>query len=339
MSIDTLTVGLIGAGRIGLLHAQHLARHIPMASLLMVADVNEKAARECAQRFAIPYTTQNYQAILENPDIQAVVICSPTDTHARVIQEAAQAGKHIFCEKPIALDLPSIDQAVAVVASAGVKLQIGFNRRFDANYRRVRQALERLEIGRPQILNITSRDPGPPPLAYIRVSGGLFLDMMIHDFDMARFLIDSEVEEVFTMAGVMHDPALGEVGDVDTAVVMLRFANGAIATINNSRYASYGYDQRVELLGSSGAISIDNKYANTAIISDGQSIRRDLPLHFFLERYNESFLLEMTAFVDSVLHDRPVPVNEQDGRAPVVLALAARRSLDEQRPISIDEMR
>ncbi|GCE21897.1 inositol 2-dehydrogenase [Dictyobacter kobayashii] len=342
MPANRLKIGLIGAGRIGSLHAEHLVTRIPAAHLLMVADTNEEAARACAERYTIPSFTCNYMELLEHPAIQAVVICSSTATHACIIEEAAQLGKHIFCEKPIALDLPTIDRAIAAVerASSGrnLKLQIGFNRRFDANYRRVRQAVERAEVGRPHLLHITSRDPTPPPIEYIRASGGLFLDMMIHDFDMARFLIGSEVEEVFTLAGVMSDPAIGEAGDVDTAVVMLRFANGVIATINNSRRAAYGYDQRVELLGSAGAISTDNNYPNTAIISDGRCVRRDLPLHFFLERYTESFVRELSAFVEAVHYDQPVPVSAQDGRAPVVMALAAHRSLQEQRPVRLSEI-
>lgn len=342
MPANPLKIGLIGAGRIGSLHAEHLTTRIPAAHLLMVADANEEAARSCAERFAIPHCTHNYMELLEHPDIQAVVICSSTNTHAQIIEEAARMGKHIFCEKPIALDLPSIDRALAAVERANaerdIKLQIGFNRRFDANYRRVRQAIEQAEIGRPHLLHIISRDPAPPPIEYIRVSGGLFLDMMIHDFDMARFLIGDEVEEVFTLAGVMSDPDIGAAGDVDTAVVMLRFASGVIATIDNSRRAAYGYDQRVELLGSAGAIRTDNNYPNTAIISDGRSIHRDLPLHFFLERYTDSFVRELTAFVEAIQHDRPVPVNGQDGRAPVLMALAARRSLAEQRPVRLNEI-
>ncbi|GCE07649.1 inositol 2-dehydrogenase [Dictyobacter aurantiacus] len=339
MPAHPLKIGLIGAGRIGSLHAEHLATRIPATQLLMIADSNEEAARSCAERYAVPHCTQDYMNILRHPDIQAVVICTSTNTHAQIIEEAARMGKHIFCEKPIALDLRSIDRALAAVDQAGgkIKLQIGFNRRFDANYRRVRQAVEQAEIGRPHLLHITSRDPAPPPIEYIRVSGGIFLDMMIHDFDMARFLIGDEVEEVFTLAGVMSDPDIGEAGDVDTAVVMLRFASGVIATIDNSRRAAYGYDQRVELLGSAGAIRTDNNYPNTAIISDGQSVHRDLPLHFFLERYTESFVRELTAFVEAVQHDQPVPVNGQDGRAPVLLAIAARRSLDEQRPVRLNE--
>lgn len=337
MPAHRLKIGLIGAGRIGQLHAEHLTERIHQAELVIVADAYEKAARECAERYAIEEFTQDYQEVLEHPDIQAVVICSSTDTHARIIQEAAQAGKHIFCEKPIALDLSSIDLALEAVARAGVKLQIGFNRRFDANYRRVRRAVTEGEIGQPQVIHITSRDPAPPPLEYIRVSGGIFLDMTIHDFDMARFLIGSEVVEVFARANA-SDPAIAEAGDVDNALVTLQFANGVIGMISNSRQAAYGYDQRVEVLGSAGAISIGNNYPNTALISDGNSVRRDLPLHFFVERYTESFVAEMAAFVDAVLCDTLVLVTGQDGRAPVVIALAAGKALREGRLVRLSEI-
>ncbi len=338
MPAAVLKIGLIGAGRIGQVHAEHLTTRIPAARVMLVADAFEQAAKACANRYGIPAFAQDYHAVLERRDIQAVVICSPTDTHARIIEEAAQAGKHIFCEKPIALNLTSIDRALAAVERAGVKLQIGFNRRFDANYRRVRTAVVQGEIGRPQLLQIISRDPAPPPLEYLRVSGGIFLDMMIHDFDMARYLIGSEVEQVFASGNVLVDPAIGEAGDVDTAVALLKFANGVIGTIDNSRKAVYGYDQRVELLGSAGAIQTGNNYPNSAIISDSQSVRRDLPLHFFMERYTQSFVSEMEAFVEAVLHDAPVPVTGQDGRVPVVIALAAQRSLAENRPVGISEI-
>lgn len=338
MPANSLKIGLLGAGRIGLLHAEHITSRIPAADLVMVADVFEEAARLCAERYTIPHFEQDYRTVLDHPDIQAVVICTSTDTHARIIEEAAQAGKHIFCEKPIALDLASIDRALNAVERAGVKLQVGFNRRFDANYRRVRQAVERGEIGRPHLLHLVSYDPAPPPIEYIRVSGGIFLDMAIHDFDMARFLIGSEVDEIFAQGGVMVDHAIGAAGDVDTAVILLQFTNGVIGTISNSRQAAYGYDQQLELLGSTGAISIGNNYPNTAVISDGHSVRRDLPLRFFVERYTESFVSEMAAFVDAVLHDRPVPVNGLDGRIPVVMALAAGKSLAEHRPIRLSEI-
>lgn len=338
MRDEWLNIGLIGAGRIGRIHAHNLDSRISSANLLMVADVNEEAAHVAAEEFHIPHPVADYHEILGNPEINAVAICSSTDTHALLIEEAAAAGKHIFCEKPIAFDLPTIDRALSAVDKANVKLQIGFNRRFDANFRRVRHAIERGEIGKIQLLHIVSRDPAPPPLSYIRTSGGLFLDMTIHDFDMLRFLTGSEVEEVFVMAGVTVDPAIGDAGDIDTAVIMLRCADGTICTIENCRRAVYGYDQRVEILGSGGAINISNNYPNSAVISDATGIRRDLPLNFFMERYAESYFTEMQSFVDAVLNDKPVPVSGRDGRAPVAIALAVQRSFAKGRPIRLTEM-
>jgi myo-inositol 2-dehydrogenase/D-chiro-inositol 1-dehydrogenase len=336
--MDTLNIGLIGAGRIGKVHATTLAYRIPAAKLLAVADIDAAAAQQLADQFKIPHATTHYRDVLSDPAIDAVLICSGTDTHARFIEEAANAGKHIFCEKPIAHSLAEIDRALAAADRAGVKLQVGFNRRFDANFRRVHDAIRRGEIGQPALLHIISRDPAPPPIAYIQVSGGLFLDMTIHDFDMARFLIGAEVEEVYTQAGVTVDPAIGAAGDVDTAMIMLKFTNGVIGVIDNCRRASYGYDQRVEILGSLGAVSTMNNYPNAAIISDGARVYRDLPLNFFMERYTESFAAELVTFVDAVLHDTPVPVTGRDARAPVVMGLAAAKSLHERRPVQLSEI-
>jgi myo-inositol 2-dehydrogenase / D-chiro-inositol 1-dehydrogenase len=335
---DILNIGIIGAGRIGKVHAATLAYRIPSARVLAIADTNLAAAEQAAAQFCIPVAAGDASAVLENKEIDAVLVCSSTDTHARFTIEAAQAGKHIFCEKPIAHDLHEIDAALAAVAKAGVKLQIGFNRRFDANFARVRQAIVAGEIGTPALLHIISRDPGPPPVEYVKVSGGMFLDMTIHDFDMARFLIGAEVEEVYTQAGVTVDPAIGAAGDVDTAVVMLKYANGVIGTIDNCRRATYGYDQRVEVLGSKGAIATANNYPNAATVSDGASVRRDLPLNFFMDRYTESFATEIAAFVDAVLHDKPTPVTGLDGRVPVVMGLAAGKSHREGRPVKLSEI-
>ncbi|MCS6846075.1 MAG: inositol 2-dehydrogenase [Caldilineales bacterium] len=334
----TLNVGIIGAGRIGQVHAATLAYRVPEARLAAVADLNLAAAQALADRFRVPVATDNPDVIFADPTVDAVLICSVTATHAPFIEAAAAAGKHVFCEKPIALDLAQIDRALAAVAKAGVKLQVGFNRRFDANFRRVRRAIESGEIGQPALLHIVSRDPAPPPIEYVKGSGGMFLDMTIHDFDMARFLIGDEIEEVYAQAGVTVDPSIGEAGDVDTAVTLLRFANGVIGTIDNCRRATYGYDQRVEVFGSKGAISTMNNYPNAAIVSDAASVRRDLPLHFFMDRYVESFAAEVMAFVDAVLNDQPVPVTGLDGRAPVVMALAAMKSYREGRPVKVSEI-
>jgi len=333
-----INVGLIGAGRIGRLHAEHLAFRIPEANLVAVSDIILTAAQKCAAEFGIPTAVQDHRVIMENPDIEAVVICSSTDTHSQMIEEAAEAGKHIFCEKPIDFDLGRIDRALAAVEKAGVKLQIGFNRRFDPNFRRVRELVAAGKIGKPHLLRITSRDPAPPPIEYIKVSGGIFLDMTIHDFDMARYLIGSEVEEVYVAAGVMVDPAIGEAGDVDTAMITLRFENGVIGTIDNSRRAVYGYDQRVEVFGSGGMVTVSNKVPDSALVSDGEGVHGPLPLYFFIERYADSYIAEMQAFIECVRQDQTPPVVGIDGRIPVVMGYAARKSYDENRPVRLGEV-
>ncbi len=338
MGKQVLHFGIIGAGRIGREHAETLAFRMPEAKIAAITDINREAAQALAARCGIPKVAESSAEILADSAIDAVLICSPTDTHADLIVKAAQAGKHIFCEKPIALTLDRIDAALAAVKTAGVQMQIGFNRRFDANFIRIRQAVASGEIGKPSLMHIISRDPAPPPLSYVRSSGGIFLDMTIHDFDMARFLIGDEVEEVYTSAGVMVDPEIGKAGDLDTVLVVLRFRNGVIGTIDNSRKAAYGYDQRAEVFGSEGKIAIENCYPNQAVVSGGKSVYRDLPLNFFMERYTESYALELKSFTQSVLEGRQTLVTGIDGRIPVVMALAARKSYDEHRPVRLNEV-
>jgi len=333
-----IRLGVIGAGRIGKVHAETIAFRIPEAALVAVADPNLTAARDLASRCGAPRAFADPGELLADPGLDGVLICSSTDTHAGLIVRAARARKHIFCEKPIDHSLAEIDRALDAVREAGVKLQIGFNRRFDQNFARVRRAIGSGEIGEPHMLHIVSRDPGPPPVSYVRVSGGMFLDMTIHDFDMARFLMGSEVREVFATAAVRVDPEIGAAGDVDTALVVLNFESGAIGAIDNCRKAPYGYDQRVEVLGSKGSISIENCFPNAAVISTAESVYRDLPLNFFMDRYLESFAREMRAFVRAILDDTATAVDGADGRAPVVMALAARKSFDEHRPVSLAEI-
>jgi len=339
VNTQTLNVGLIGAGRIGKVHAETLAFRVPEARTIYLTDLNHQVAEQVAARFGIPKVAGSVDQILADPTIQAVLICSSTDTHADLIVRAAQAGKHIFCEKPIAHSLAQIDAALAAVQRAGVKLQIGFNRRFDPNFARVRAAVAGGEIGSPRLLHIISRDPAPPPVSYVKVSGGIFLDMTIHDFDMARFLIGDEVEEIYTAAGVMVDPAIGEAGDLDTALIVLRFRHGVIGMIDNCRQAAYGYDQRAEILGSAGKIATENCYPNQATLSTAECVRKDLPFNFFMDRYTESFTNEIRSFVQSVLQDKTTAVTGLDGRMPVVMGLAARKSFDEHRPVRLDEIR
>ncbi len=338
MTEKNLRIGIIGAGRIGKVHAETLAFRLPDATVSAIADVNGDAAKEVAERFRIPRAVIDSGEIINDPSIDAVLICSPTETHAELVIQAARAGKHIFCEKPIDHSLSKIDLALHEVKKSGVKFQVGFNRRFDANFSRVRAAVTEGEIGTPHLMHIVSRDPGPPPISYVKVSGGIFLDMTIHDFDMARFLVGDEVESIYTAGGVRVDPEIGKAGDLDTVVIVLQFRNGVIGTIDNSRQAVYGYDQRVEILGSKGAITTENCYPNQAILSTGTAVQRDLPLHFFMDRYTESFVSELRAFVQAILRNKPVPVNGMDGRIAVVMGLAARKSYDERRPVQLNEV-
>jgi myo-inositol 2-dehydrogenase/D-chiro-inositol 1-dehydrogenase len=329
--------GVIGTGRIGQIHARTLAQLVPGAEVVAVTDINLESAQTCAAALGIRTVAVDVSAILAAPDIDAVVIASSTDTHAPFIEQAAAAGKHIFCEKPIAADLAVIDRALAAAERAGVTLMIGFNRRFDANHARIRQAIADGAVGTPHLLHIISRDPSPPPIEYVKVSGGMFFDMTIHDFDMARFLL-GDVDEIYAAGGVMVDPRIGEAGDIDTAVITLRFKNGAIGTIDNSRRAVYGYDQRVEVFGSAGSARSDNLYPNAVTFSGDAAVGRDLPLNFFLERYMGSYVGELEAFVHCVQNGSPPPVSGADGRAPVVMALAALRSLRENRPVKLAEI-
>lgn len=337
MTQNTLNIGVIGAGRIGRVHSEHLATRIPGVRLAAIADVNLPAAESLAGQFhATPH--QDYRRILDDPTLQAVAICSATDTHARFIVEAAQAGKHIFCEKPIDYDLQKIDAALAAAERAGVKLMIGFNRRFDPNFRKVRELVGEGKVGNVHLLRITSRDPAPPPVEYVRASGGMFLDMTIHDFDMACYLTGSEVVEVFAAGGVLIDPAIGSAGDIDTALVTLKFANGAMGAIDNSRKAVYGYDQRVEVFGSAGMVSVSNNTPDRHVLSDAQGVHAARPLYFFMQRYTESFIAEMTEFVQCLQKDTAPPVTGRDGRRSVVIGLAAQKSLRENRPVRVSEI-
>jgi myo-inositol 2-dehydrogenase/D-chiro-inositol 1-dehydrogenase len=333
-----LRIGIIGSGRIGKVHAESLAFRIPEALPVAIADVHVDAAQEVAQRCGIARVVKDGKDILNDPNVDAVLICSPTETHANLIVEAARAGKHIFCEKPIDHSLTKIDIALQEVKKSGVKLQVGFNRRFDANFARVRSAVTQGEIGTPHLMHIISRDPGPPPISYIKTSGGIFVDMTIHDFDMARFLVGDEIESVYATGSVQVDPEIGKAGDLDTVLIVLQFKNGVIGTIDNSRKAAYGYDQRVEVFGSKGSIATGNCYPNQAILSTGTAIQRDLPLNFFMDRYTESFVSEMKAFVQAVLQNKPVPVDGTDGRVAVVMGLAARKSCNERRPVHLKEV-
>jgi myo-inositol 2-dehydrogenase/D-chiro-inositol 1-dehydrogenase len=325
--MEKVNIGVIGVGRIGRLHAHNLKYQIPGTKVLAVADIFEKSVREVASQLEIPIAEKDYRVLLENKDIDAVVICSSTDTHAQIIAEAAEAGKHIFCEKPIALDIDKIDQAITEVKKAGVKLQVGFNRRFDPSFKKAKDLVSKGTIGIPHLVRITSRDPEPPPISYVKVSGGIFLDMMIHDFDMARFLLSQEVVELMAVGSCLVDPAIGEAGDIDTAIVTLKYEGGAWGTIDNSRKAVYGYDQRIEIFGSEGCVMVGNPTPTEVIVNSANDTKSDKPLYFFIERYKEAYLVEMKEFINCIREDKEPPVGGFDGKISVQMGYAAKESL------------
>lgn len=334
---EPLKLGVIGVGRIGRLHAENLVHHIPGAQLLWVADVVEEVARETAERLRVPNWSIDYREVFADPRVDAVLICTSTDTHAEIIQAAAAAKKHVFCEKPLALNLEEINKALRAVAQSGVILQVGFHRRFDPHFRRLKEFLDRGEIGKPWLLKITSYDPAPPSLAYIRVSGGIFLDMTIHDFDMARFLL-GEVEEVYAAGATLVDPEIGKAGDVDTAVTILRFKSGALGMITNCRKAVYGHDQRIEVLGEKGGLFAENPRPYTTLSANANGYSSS-PLHyFFMERYREAYIAEMQAFVEAVREGKESQVTGQDGKMAVVIGYAAKKSFSERRPVRLSEI-
>jgi myo-inositol 2-dehydrogenase/D-chiro-inositol 1-dehydrogenase len=326
------TFGVVGAGRIGTIHADNLLA-MPDVRLKSVADPYLDPD-EWSSRGIAP--TLDPDDIFGDSEVDAVLICSPTPTHAEFTEIAAKAGKHVFCEKPIALDPDRIRRTLEVVEKAGVKLQVGFNRRFDPTFARVRQAVVDGDVGDVHLVKVVARDPSPPPPEYVADSGGMFLDMTIHDFDMVRFLSGSEVEEVQAFGAVLVDPAIGEAGDIDTAVVTLKLENGALAVIENSRKAVFGYDQRLEVFGSEGGVEASNESPCQVKLRTAAGIRAENPLYFFLERYQRSFVVELEAFVASIRDDLEPPVGGRDGLVSVLIGLAAAQSMAENRPVKVE---
>ena len=325
-------LAVIGAGRIGQIHGRNAAR-CKGASLVAVADAMPEAARALAEQTRA--AVRPADDILGDEDIDAVLICSPTDTHAALIRAAAAAGKAVFCEKPIDLSAATVADTLDAVEAAGTPLMIGFNRRFDPNLGAVERRVRAGAVGRVEIVTILSRDPAPPPVSYVERSGGLFRDMMIHDFDMARFLLGEEPVEVQALGSCLVDPAIGALGDVDTAVVQMRTASGALCQISNSRRATYGYDQRVEVHGSKGMIRAGNVHETTVELADGSGLRADPVQNFFLERYADAYRLELDAFVDALLSGRAPSPSGRDGLKAQRLADAAAESLAKGAPVAV----
>lgn len=330
-----ITVGVIGAGRIGKLHVENMLQ-LPNILVKTISDPMLESAQAWGHERGIQQIVPDPQLLLNDPEIDAVFICSPTDTHVELIKAAAKQGKHIFCEKPISFSDTETLEAYKAIKEANVKVQIGFNRRFDKNYARVQQCVANHSIGQLHILKITSRDPEPPSLDYVKRSGGLFMDMTIHDFDMARFASGSEVTEVFVTGGALVNPKIAEVNDIDTAVISLKFANGAVGVIDNSREAVYGYDQRIEAFGSKGAAESRNEQETTVKLSTAESVSEDQPLHFFLERYNDAYICEIRAFFETILTDTKPPCTFEDGIMAQRIAQAAKESYETKKPVSVN---
>ena len=331
----TVRFGLLGAGRIGKVHAKAITGN-PEAQLVAVSDAMAGAASSLAGQYGAE--VRDTDAIIAASDIDAVVICTPTDTHADLIEAAARAGKAIFCEKPIDLDVERVKACLKVVDSEGATLMVGFNRRFDPHFEAVKAVVDRGDIGAVEMVTIVSRDPGAPPPDYVRRSGGIFRDMTIHDFDIARWLLGEEIETVSAQASVLVDPAIGEAGDYDSASVMLATASGKHATISNSRRATYGYDQRIEVHGSKGAVSAENQRPVSVEVANASGYTRP-PLHdFFMTRYTEAYAREISRFIDYVNTKSPATPSGIDGLIALALAEAAVRSVKEGRAVKVSEV-
>lgn len=324
--------GLLGAGRIGRIHGLNVAARSD-AQLVALSDASPEAAASLAQASGAKVASTD--AILADGGIDAVVICTPTDTHADLIEAAVSAGKAVFCEKPVDLDAGRIRRCLEVVAKSGKPLMIGFNRRFDPNFAALEGRLRAGEAGAIEIVSVISRDPGPPPVEYVKRSGGLFRDMMIHDFDMARFLLAEEPVEVFALGSALVDPAIGQAGDVDTAAVLMRTASGRIAQISNSRRATYGYDQRIEVHGAKGMLRAGNIHETTVEIATGAGFRADPVQNFFLERYAAAYRAELDAFVSACRDKRTPSPSGLDGLKAQILADAATESRRTGKPVAV----
>ena len=330
-----LNVALLGAGRIAGVHATAISTN-PGSRLVAVSDINSEAAAKLAAQYGTEARATD--AILADASINAVLIATSTDTHSDLIERATAAGKAVLCEKPVDLSLARAQACQQAVAKNGQPVMIGFNRRFDPNFSALKAALDKGEIGKPELLSITSFDPASPPVAYIKVSGGLFRDMMIHDFDMANFIMGAAPVSVSAVGSSIVDPAIGAAGDVDTAVVTLTYADGRIAVIKNSRRAVYGYDQRVELLGSEGLLQAQNMLENTVVKSTTAGVTGAKPTYFFLERYMPAYAAEWAAFVTALNTGSALPVTLADGVAALAMAEAATLSAKSGTPVSLASM-
>ncbi len=335
---EKLKIGVIGAGRIGKVHAKTFSTLVPNACVGAIADVNLDAAKELAAQYGVSRVYAAHQDLLADAEIGAVAICTPTQFHAGMIIDAARAGKHIFCEKPLAFELDAIDGALAAIEKSGVVFLMGFNRRHDAGHTKIRNDVMAGRVGAPELCHIISRDPAPPTSEYIRTSGGIYVDMMIHDFDLARYLLNDEPEQIFAAGSCLVEPEFAKYGDVDTAMVIIKFKSGAICNIDNSRRAVYGYDQRVEVLGAKGRLSTFNLLEDNTLFAGPEGFQEPRALNFFMERYIPAFQAEGIHFVDCILKGATPSCSGRDGRAAVVMAKAAALSAKTRSFVNVSDI-
>lgn len=332
--MNNIRIGIIGMGRIGKIHLENLTTRIDGVEVVAVVNPSKKG-QDYASKLGIETVSNNARILFDNPDIDAILICSPSDTHADYAIQAAEAGKAIFCEKPIDMSFARAKEVAVKVKQNNVAMMVAFNRRFDPDFAKVKCSVSEGKIGQIQSLHIISRDPGPPTTDYIKQSGGLFKDMTIHDLDMARFIMGCEVTEVYAIGSCMVDSAIGEAGDIDTATLVLRFENGATAVIENSRKAVYGYDQRLEVFGSKGMLQIRNPLMTNVLGADEYGTHADVNLNFFIDRYKSSYLIEMQDFIHALRNNDLMAVSAEDGIKSIILADAAYTSLRENQPIKM----
>ncbi|WP_091585539.1 inositol 2-dehydrogenase [Alteribacillus bidgolensis] len=335
--MDKAVVAIVGAGKIGQIHIDNILG-MNNVELKTILDVYTDHLQGTAYEKAVPIITNNPEDITNDPEIDGVLICTSTDTHAAFIEQFANAGKHIFCEKPISFKTEETKKALDAVEKAGVKFQIGFNRRFDRHFRKVQETVREGEIGNPHIIKITSRDPQPPPEEYVKRSGGMFMDMTIHDFDMIRYLSGSEVKEVSVKSANLVDDRFERNNDVDTAIITITFEDGSLGVIDNSRQAVYGYDQRIEVFGSKGSAEAENERPTNVRINTKEAITVDHPKYFFLERYNDAYIEEIKQFAIAILENSPIACSGEDGLKAELLARAAQLSLEENRSVPLTEL-
>ncbi|MCB6201903.1 inositol 2-dehydrogenase [Extibacter muris] len=331
----TVKLGMIGAGRMGRVLAESVGRFCDNVCIKTIADIYIDNVKEWAVKLGVENLTADYRDILSDGEIEGVIITTTTDLHAQFIREAAEAGKHIFCEKPIDYDVERIAEALRTVKRHEVKLQVGFNKRFDDDHRKVRQLVEEGAVGDLHIIKSTNRDPALPTLDYLKRSGGFYLDTSIHDYDLIRYVSGSEVKEVYAMGETNFFPELKELGDVDTLVIMMKLENGAIAVIDNSRQAVYGFDQRIEVFGSKGCARTENKVPTTTMLYTADTVESEKPLYFFPQRYERTYAEEISQFARAIAEDTDTPVTGMDGLRPMLIGLAVKESLLKGMPVKV----